>query len=148
MCNIWGLRWPSIPFPQDILFPRESGLGTPKTPPQFAGVAGERTATFWQLKRRWRRLPRAPDQQERTVPLGAAAGDARVIRVGCGRQPLPAALAPSPALFLGLSVLRIIVKLSGCLGVPTLRRCCKPHSVSLYHSALAASQPSSGSVLV
>lgn len=59
------------------LFPWERGLGTRKAPPQFAGVAGEcAAATFWQLKRGWKRQPRAPDQQERAVRQEAAAGDA------------------------------------------------------------------------
>lgn len=58
------------------LFPWERGLGTRKAPPQFAGVAGECAATFWQLKRGWKRQPRAPDQQERAVRQEAAAGDA------------------------------------------------------------------------
>lgn len=58
------------------LFPWERGLGTRKASPQFAGVAGEYTATFWQQKRGWKRQSRAPDRQERAVRQGAVAGDA------------------------------------------------------------------------
>ena len=115
MSNIWGLGWPFIPFPQDLLFPWESGVGILKAPPQFAGVAGERTATFWQLKEATRSTK--PTRKN----CAARSGNARVLGVGCARQLLPATLACSPALF-GSSALRLIVKLSGCPYSPLLLR--------------------------
>lgn len=75
MCNIWGLQWPSIPFPQDLLFPWENGVEILKAPPQFAGVAGERTATFWQLKE-------ATNTKPTRKNCAARSGNARVLRVG------------------------------------------------------------------
>lgn len=115
------------------LFPWERELGTRKVPPQFASAAGECAATFWQLKRGWKRLQRAPDQQERAVRQGAAAWEAEVARMGCGRQTLPTTLAHTllhTALFLGSSAPRIIEKLPRCLG--------RPHSSPLLQNTLGA----------
>lgn len=108
-------------IPQD-LFPWERGLGTRKAPPQFAGVSGECAATFWPLKRSWKRQPRAPDQQKelcgRKQPQGTRSS------MGCGpASSLPSTLAhtlPHPALFLGSSASRLIVKFPGCLDVTIL----------------------------
>lgn len=131
------------------LFPWERGLGTRKVPPQFAGASGECAATFWQLKRGWKRLPRAPDQQERAVRQGAASWDAEVAGMGCSRQTLPTTLAhtlPDTALFLGSSAPRIIVKrkASQVSGTSSLSSNAAKHPRCPHSSALVASPPSSG----
>lgn len=64
-----------------------------------------------------------------------------VRRAKLSSGPLPYPTLPQPPLFLGSSSPRLIVKLSGCLDVPTLIHRCKTLSVS---SALVASRPSNG----
>lgn len=116
-----ALRWPPTPFPKTV--PLGEGTGDLQSPSQFAGIAGECAATFWQLKRGWKRQPRAPDQQERAVRQAGSSRWGRVVPQDGVRRAsaLPTTLAytlPHPAVFLGSSALRLIVKLSGCLDDP------------------------------